>query len=86
MRPMESSRLFGPFETASRRREDIDDGRETAPSKRIRAAMPKFDKAGQGYVVAERIGLPTIRAECPRFDAWVRRLEALGTEPSAVPD
>lgn len=66
--------------------EDIDDGRETAPSTRIRAVMPKFDKTGQGPAVAERIGLPAIRAECPRFDAWVRRLEGLGTEPPALPD
>lgn len=66
--------------------EDIDDGRETAPSKRIRAVMPRFDKARQGHTVAGRIGLPTIRAECPRFDAWVRRLEALGTEPPTAPD
>ena len=66
--------------------EDIDDGRETAPSKRIRALMPGYNKAGQGQTVASRIGLPTIRAECPRFDAWVRRLEALGTEPPATPD
>lgn len=66
--------------------EDIDDGRETAPSKRIRAVMPRFDKARQGHTVAGRIGLPAIRAECPRFDAWVRRLEALGTEPAAIPD
>ena len=66
--------------------EDIDDGRETAPSKRIRAVMPRFDKARQGHTVAGNIGLAKIRAECPRFDAWVRRLEALGTEPSAIPD
>lgn len=66
--------------------EDIDDGRETAPSKRIRAAMPRFNKARQGHTVAGRIGLARIRAECPRFNAWVRRLEALGPEPPAVPD
>lgn len=66
--------------------EDIDDGTETAPSKRIRAVMPTYNKARQGRIVAGHIGLPTIRAECPRFDAWVRRLEALGTEPPAVPD
>ena len=66
--------------------EDIDDGRETAPSKRIRTVMPGYHKAGHGQIVAGHIGLPTIRAECPRFDAWVRRLEALGTEPPTAPD
>ena len=66
--------------------EDIDDGAKTAPSKRIRALMPGYDKLDDGEDIALRIGLPTIRAECPRFDAWVRRLEALGTEPPTVPD
>ena len=65
--------------------EDIDDGAKTAPSKRIRALMPGYDKLDHGEDIALRIGLPTMRAECPRFDAWLRRLEALGTEPPAIP-
>lgn len=66
--------------------EEIDDGAKTAPSKRIRALMPYYDKIDQGEDIALRIGLPTMRAECPRFDAWVRRLEALGTERATIPD
>ena len=66
--------------------EEIDDGAKTAPSTRIRALMPRYDKIDQGEDIALRIGLPTMRAECPRFDAWVRRLEALGTERATIPD
>ena len=66
--------------------EDIDDGTETAPSKRIQAVIPTYNKVRQGRIVAGHIGLPKIRAECPRFDAWVGRLEALGTEPPTKPD
>lgn len=62
--------------------EDIDDGRATAPSKRILAAIPDYDKVAHGSEVARCIGLPGIRAKCLRFDRWVRLLEALGSEPS----
>ena len=60
--------------------EDINDSCETAPSKRIARAIPRYDKRLHGPILAEQIGLDRIRAECPRFDAWVRRLESLGTE------
>lgn len=63
--------------------EDIDDGRHTAPSKRIQALIPDYHKVEHGSDVARRIGLPTIRAECPRFDRWIGRLESLGDDRSA---
>jgi hypothetical protein len=57
--------------------EDINDGANTAPSKRIRAAMPGYQKPVHGPLIACDIGLDAIRADCPHFDAWLRRLEAL---------
>ena len=60
--------------------EDINDNYETAPSRRIASVIPRYDKRLHGPILAEGIGLDRIRAECPRFDAWVRRLEALGAE------
>ena len=30
-----------------------------------------------GPLIAERIGLPGLRAKCPHFAAWVEKLEAL---------
>ena len=60
--------------------EDIDDDPKTAPSKRIAAIVPGYDKVVGGTVVALAVGLPAMRAACPRFCAWLTRLEALGTE------
>ena len=57
--------------------EDIDDGPESAPSKRIEATFPRYRKKTFGPLVAEDTGLEKIRAECPRFDGWVTRLEFL---------
>lgn len=57
--------------------EDINDELATAPSKRIEGLIPRYRKRLHGPLVAEATGLERIRGECPRFDGWVRRLEAL---------
>jgi hypothetical protein len=59
----------------------IDDGPQTAPSKRIIAQIPDYDdaKPAVGPDVAELIGLDVIRARCPHFNSWLARLETLGT-------
>ncbi len=57
--------------------EEINDHRDTAPSKRIAAVMPRYNKVVDGSLVAEATGLDVIRSECPRFNAWVTRLESL---------
>lgn len=58
--------------------EHINDGKHTAPSKRIRRALPRYRKEVHGPRVATRIGLAAIRRECKRFDGWLASLEALG--------
>ena len=57
----------------------INDGNETAPSKRIIREIPEYgsDKASSGPLVAEKIGLATLRQRCQHFDEWVGKLEAL---------
>lgn len=60
--------------------EDINDDPNTAPSKRIRQLIPTYRKRLHGPGVALETGLEEIRRECPRFDAWVGRLEALGED------
>jgi len=62
--------------------EDINDNPQTAPSKRIEAIFGEYKK-GRGQrsharVYAERAELAEIRSRCPRFHAWVERLEAVG--------
>ena len=58
--------------------EDINDHRDSAPSKRISQVVP-YNKAAEGPVVAAEIGLEKMRSACPRFGAWLTRLEALGS-------
>lgn len=55
----------------------INDGRETAPSKRILKEIPEYDKATAGPAVAKRIGLPKLREKCHHFNEWLTRLENL---------
>jgi hypothetical protein len=57
----------------------INDGQQTAPSKRIIAEFPAYERAKTivGPQIAELIGLKTIRTQCPHFDAWLKRLESL---------
>ena len=59
--------------------EHINDHPETAPSKRITGAMPRYRKVVDGALIATEAGLPVIRRECPRFNGWVERLNALGS-------
>lgn len=57
--------------------EDINNGRQTAPSKRILASFPdgSYSKTEHGPVIADAIGLTTIRQQCPQFDGWITMLE-----------
>ncbi|MBZ0254161.1 MAG: DUF4276 family protein, partial [Candidatus Methylomirabilis sp.] len=59
--------------------EHIDEGDETAPSKRIFAEIPDYKerKASAGPMVAESIGLACLRARCTHFGEWLGKLEAL---------
>lgn len=56
--------------------EEINETPEGAPSKRIMRLFPGYRKLLHGPTIAERIGLDTIRANCPHFNGWVERLEA----------
>lgn len=66
--------------------EDVDEGPNTAPSKRLARFIPSYEKSKDkvffGEQVTVRTGLETLRAKCPRFGAWVGKLEALGKEKS----
>ncbi len=50
---------------------------DTAPSKRILAAIPEYDKVTAGALVAMDIGLPLLRQKCVRFNEWISKLETL---------
>lgn len=57
--------------------EQVNDRRETSPSHRIRHLFAGYDKKLHGPEIIELAGLAAIRAECPRFSAWIERLEQL---------
>ena len=65
----------------------INDGKTTAPSKRIIAEIPDYGgaKCTAGPQVAELIGLDVLRAKCPHFQQWVDRLAGLARSDDKAP-
>ena len=57
--------------------EEIIDSPITAPSKRVEALIPGYEKPFMGTLAVLEIGLAPIRKECPLFSAWLSNLEAL---------
>jgi len=60
--------------------EEINNSRETAPSKRILKIFPEgtYSKTEHGPLIAESIGMQAILAKCPAFKEWVEKLQAWG--------
>jgi len=56
--------------------EEINDSLETAPSKRLKRLIPDYQKPVLGILAAKAIGIDRMRAECPHFADWLRRLES----------
>lgn len=54
----------------------INDGPETAPSKRLKRIIPGYDKPLYGAYIALENGLDSIIGKCPRFRNWLKILEA----------
>lgn len=57
--------------------EDINDGKTTAPSKRLQRIIGDYSKVVYGSLLAQEIGLDKIREKCPRFNTWIERMLAL---------
>jgi len=57
----------------------INDGPNTAPSKRLQRYLGEYNKVVDGPAIAGKIGLARLRLACPHFDAWLSRLESLAT-------
>jgi hypothetical protein len=66
--------------------EHINDGTDTAPSKRIGKEIPQYLdlKTTAGPIIAESIGLPTMRVKCNHFHEWLTRLEHLGAKSEGM--
>jgi hypothetical protein len=63
--------------------EHVNDGASTAPSKRLEALYPSYDKATYGPLIAAQIGVDTLCRECRHFGEWISRLQTL--PPLRVP-
>lgn len=55
----------------------INDGKDTAPSKRLEQLLSGYKKKIYGATLAMYIGLDNVRAKSPRFNTWVTKLEGL---------
>lgn len=53
--------------------EDINGGKETAPSKRLLRIF-NYDKVVDSGLVLEELDVETMREKCPRFDKWIESL------------
>ncbi len=56
--------------------EEINDSPDTAPSKRVQALVPGYEKPLLGTLAVLEIGLTKIRSQCPHFRSWLDYLEA----------
>jgi hypothetical protein len=52
----------------------INDGPETAPSKRILHLIPEYDKVSAGPTIAGLEGIDSLMEKCPHFKEWVTKL------------
>jgi len=57
--------------------EDINTGRESAPSKRLQRLGTNYGKITHGARIAAAIGLEAIRLKCPHFNKWLSVMESL---------
>lgn len=60
----------------------VNDGKDTAPSKRIIGQFPQYQKTTDGVELAECVGIDTTRRFCSHFDHWLKTLESLGSPPA----
>lgn len=57
--------------------EEINDDPDTAPSARLETLYPRYSKPFFGTLIARRIGIDAMAAECPHFANWVEFLKTL---------
>ena len=55
----------------------INEGRETAPSKRIIKLIPEYDKVSVGADIAAINGVEFLKKKCRHFNDWITILENL---------
>jgi len=56
----------------------INHGADTHPKARLHSLVGGYKETSDGPTLLEKIGIAAVRAACPHFDGWLKRLEALG--------
>lgn len=72
--PMILQTLLGHMQGSSSP-EQINESPETAPSRRLLAAYPRYQKTFHGPMAVRSVALSQLRRTCPHFNDWVSRLE-----------
>ncbi len=54
--------------------EEINEGVDTHPSKRLLKHFPRYNKPVFGSLIAGRTGMERIRNACPHFNEWISKL------------
>ena len=57
--------------------EHINESPDQSPSSRILQVIPDYVKPVAGILIAQKIGLATLRSKCTHFGDWIDRLEQL---------
>ncbi len=57
--------------------EHINEGVESAPSKRLAQLYATYKKVVFGPLITQRTGMIALRASCTHFHQWIERMEAL---------
>jgi hypothetical protein len=60
--------------------EFINHGNKTHPKARLLNLNVGYKETADGPILLEKIGIPTIKAACPHFAAWLDRLQALSAD------
>lgn len=55
--------------------EDINGGRETAPSKRLEKIFPTYNKVADSGLVFDELSIDEIRNKCHRFNNWLENIQ-----------
>lgn len=55
--------------------EDINNSRETAPSKRLETIFKDYKKIRDGNAIADKISIEEMKKKCPHFSNWLDEIE-----------
>lgn len=55
--------------------EDINNSRETAPSKRLETIFSDYKKIRDGNAIADKISIEEMKEKCPHFSNWLDMIE-----------